>query len=101
MISMSERRPVFIDGPLKGRNDIPLPAGTLSAGFVYQPTPVFGSAPPSGPAFPDPVPVLYRFHEVRLFGRTLLAGSAGPPDDDDAFEVLCSDLAKEVARIPD
>jgi hypothetical protein len=84
--------PVFIDGPLKGRTDLPVPASTRMNGMMCQPAPEDVMAP-------WPEPVLYRFSDVAMFGRTVLIGSVKrQPSGEDVFEALASDQAKASAR---
>ncbi len=76
--------PVFIDGPLKGRADVPVDAFTRGNGMRYGPS-------------PDDM-VRYLFSDVAMFHHTVLIGSvAQPPSSEAMFEVLCSDAAKASA----
>lgn len=92
--------PVFIDGPLKGRADIPVDAFTCSNGMWWQ------SAPEPEPVdaltitgWKYPEPVRYRFRHVAMFSHTVLVGSvADPPSAEAMLEALCSDQAKASAR---
>lgn len=99
---MSSYRPVFIDGPWKGRTDVPIDHGQRAHGlYVMDPValrlidysegiPVTSMGPP---------PLLYRFSEVAMFGRVVVVGSvAMPPKPDDLFAALASERAKAVSR---
>lgn len=88
--------PVFIDGPLKGRADIQISDSQRGSGYVHLERlgwqfGDFGSA-----RFRQ---VAYRFTPVEMFDRTFLVGHlTWPPASEAAFDLLCSDLAKTVAR---
>lgn len=91
--------PVFIDGPLKGRADIPIDAHARKWGLMWQPLPVSEPVVATDLIGGLPEPVCYRFSDVPFFGRTVIIGSvAQPPDCEALFEALASDQAKASAR---
>lgn len=91
--------PVFIDGPLKGRADMPIDPFIRTHGLKWQSGPEWAGKAGDGWLSTQPEPVHYQFRDVPMFGHTVLIGSvAQPPSSEACFEALVSDQAKHSAR---
>ena len=78
-------RPLYADGPLKGRDFKP---DQPTRGVV---------------AMDGENPVMYHFHKLVLLGRVIWIGAIGPVDeiaDDDLFDLIVSDRAKQASERP-
>jgi hypothetical protein len=96
-------QPVFIDGPLKGRADLPIDGRTRAEGLPWiDAGEIAVMIRPDGMPVSEPIraqAVLYKFFDVAMFTHMVLVGSvAVPPGSEALFEALASDQAKASAR---
>lgn len=80
---MSDINPIYVDGPLKGRE------------FILH------SVRAHVAALDGESQVAYHFHRLVLFGRVIWVGATGPVDeiaDADLFDLIVSDRAKQACE---